>query len=516
MAFWDSVLSFFGLAEDLPVNTDLEQMKTNPPPKPPGINTKVLPPHGGQVSRDNHFRDTVNTLGKGLSIVKPPFVLSIIPLIRTLTRTNPNMGQAFFDVVSLANTGHLITFDSGVPSDQQDKMRQELETAALGWGDGMAGINGLVNRKFAQLLIGGALSSEWVVSNNFDNGISNNVLINPEDVRWVYDESVKRYLPYQALNNQYLIDKALVNGNMIKLNPYSFKYFAGVGPDEDIPYGIPPYMNALESLATQRKMVGNVEFISDLLGILGFLSATMDKPDIRDGESEADYVARLNLTLLQLKDRIEQGQRNGVSVGFKGDHEFDFKSTTKDAGGMKDLWQNNETQVSSGLKYDTAFMGRSYGGSESLITILFTKMLSQLTNLQQTLQYDLEFGYALHLRLRGFTFSTLKVEFNSSTITDELKYQQAQEIKIRNNRIMYADGVISLLTYANDVGFPKPDQEEPRVPIDPNGVMVAQQQAEARAAAKDASQRKSTDKSKPQGTIRKSPNPKTRSNGQTH
>ena len=43
--------------------------------------------------------------------------------------------------------------------------------------------------------------------------------------------------------------------------------------------------------------------------------------------------------------------------------------------------------------------------------------------------------------------------------------QQADEIKIRNHRTLYSDGIISLETYSEKMGFGLPDQKEPRAPI---------------------------------------------------
>jgi hypothetical protein len=109
----------------------------------------------------------------------------------------------------------------------------------------------------------------------------------------------------------------------------------------------------------------------------------------------------------------------------------------------------------------------------------------------------LEFGYSLHLRLKGYHFKDLSVVFNPSTITDDLKIQQAEEYKIRNSRVLYADGIIPLTEYANRHGFDKPDQEEPRAPIDPDGALAKEEQRRDREADKDASDRKVRDKNKP-------------------
>lgn len=120
-------------------------------------------------------------------------------------------------------------------------------------------------------------------------------------------------------------------------------------------------------------------------------------------------------------------------------------------------------------------------------------MLSQLSNVQEMLSANLKFGYALELRLAGFDFKGLRVEFNPSTITDELKYQQGQEYKIRNVYNKYMFGIISIQQAADELQYDKPDQEEPRGPLDGSG-----QEKEEREKDKDDSDRKVRDKNKPQ------------------
>src|SRR5690606_11990150 len=96
------------------------------------------------------------------------------------------------------------------------------------------------------------------------------------------------------------------------------------------------------------------------------------------------------------------------------------------------LWK----KLATALKTHPTFMGFTEGGSEEM-GIVFTKMLAQLKNIHKSLSYVLEHGYRMELLLAGFDPKGLRVEFNPSTITDELKFQQAQEIKIRNLQALY-------------------------------------------------------------------------------
>ena len=109
------------------------------------------------------------------------------------------------------------------------------------------------------------------------------------------------------------------------------------------------------------------------------------------------------------------------------------------------------------------------------------------------------------MNFETYKFDFVRVEFNRSTIQDDLKYQQAEEIKIRNLLALYQDGQISMEQYADAMGLEKPDQAKPRIDRNapaPNDAGGAEKKAK-REKDKDKSDRKVRDKNKPQGTIKK-------------
>jgi len=237
----------------------------------------------------------------------------------------------------------------------------------------------------------------------------------------------------------------------------------------------------------------NLRFIMKQIGLLGFTQLLMSKPSQDTGETDDQYKARITLLLTEAKDNILDGIKDGVVVGFDEDHEFDFNSTTKNLSGVSDLYNLNEVQVANGLKMAAEFLGVGSSGSETGINIVFTKMLSQLQNVQQIVAANLRHGYALELRLAGYNFKHLRVEFKPSTITDELKLQQAQEYKIRNTYNLYQMGLIGQQQSANIMDFDTPDQKEPRGPISGAGTSSDERQDQ-----NNKSDKKIRDKAKPQ------------------
>lgn len=449
---------------------------------------------GASSIRDDQST-TLELLSSSLKILQPQFAFEVIETIRKLTIVNPDVNQAFNDVVRLANTGHKVIFDPSVGYNQIDEMREFILKSSKFWHVGSNGINGIVNKMFRQTLIGGANSVEWVPNLKLDN-LEETRFINPETIRFVVDKNNYKYQPYQKLTKKFSLNKGK---NMVKLNNYQFKYVALNG-DTDLPYGIPPYISSLNGLGIQSKMVNNISFIVESLGVLGWVDAKLAKPNKNTGETDEAYAKRLMGILQEFKERVSKGLRDGVTAGFMGDHEFDFKQTAKTAQGAKDLFEQNELLIASGLNYDAAFLGRP-GSTETLVTILFTKMIAQLKNIQDVVADNLEFGYTLALTLAGFKFNRLSIVFNKSTLADDLKFQQGLEIKVRNLEHLYDQGIIGQEQFADEMGYIKPDKADPRISREkvPAGDPLAKQNTKKK---KDANAKKNRDKNKPQGTTR--------------
>lgn len=421
---------------------------------------EVITAPAGRVSQPDYGEESsVINIGTQFDFVTPSFVRDSIPTIRKLYKVNSDMGAILFDLISLTNTGHTIDFDQTVPPDQVDKMRKHLKEASKRWGSGVSGIDGLINKMIAQIWVSGALSNEWIPNRNL-TGIQNNALINPENIHFKYDRKNSRYISYQAVKGIRLIEKSF-----IKLNETTYKYYALLN-DTDEPYGIPPFLTALEDIGTQKDMKSNINHILKQLGLLGYLEVKVAKPDQDTNESKTNYEARLKKLLIETKQNTQNGFMEGVVVGYEDDHDFQFNSTTKNLAGVSDIFNMNERQIASGLKSSPNFLGLPGGGTETNMGIVFTKMLSQLKTVQKILGLNLEAGYRLELLMAGFDFKSINVKWKASTITDDMKIQQSSEIKQRVAKALRIDGIISQDKYAEIMGYEKPHSQEPVVPFE--------------------------------------------------
>lgn len=469
-----------------------EREKPTPQKRPRrkmGVEVPILP---GRVSiPDDDFSNTVMSIDGLTRLVNPSFRREIIPLLRDLYKVNPDMSIALQDTFKLANSGHSISFPNN--SDQETKaMIEHLAKASKRWGKYNAGMDGVINKMFVQLLISGAISIESV-PNRYLDGISSVVFIKPEEIYFRRNNDGS-YDPYQK-NPATFLDK---RGEFIKLNPETYMY-AGIFNDTDEPYGIPPFIAVLDSIKEQHDMRENVKNIMETMGLVGFLEAKLEKPLKRASESDITYASRLKSILQRTKKNLSNGMRDGIVVGYKDDHEFKLNSTTKDMGNLDKLWTMNQQSVANGLGVNPSLIGVPTAVGEGANGVLLSKMISQLTNIQMVVSGVLENLYLLELRLAGFNCKGIRVKFSSSTITDEVKIQQGLEYKIRNLTTLYNQGIISQWDFARAMGYDSPDEEEPRIPLvqsDDVGSDEDQQKKQKREADKDTSDRKTRDKSK--------------------
>lgn len=458
---------------------------------------RVSKPYDGLGNNES----IMTTLNGMTELVTPTFRTELIPLIRDLYKINPDVNIALQDMFKLANTGHTVTFPNNTPEESQ-KMRDHLKKKTKQWSRYTAGINGLVNKFMVQLFIGGAISVEGVPSKKLD-GLETILFIKPETIRFKrLNNGV--YHPYQrnpdvihGLRDQY-----------IKLNTETYCY-VGMYNDTDEPYGVPPFMAVLDSIAGQHTMRKNFKHIMELMGMVGFLEAKMAKPPKLANESDRAYASRLSKTLRDLKQNLVTGMSDGVVTGYIDDHEFKLNSTTTTLQNLNLPWNMNQQSVANGLGVNGSIIGISNSNTEGGAGISLSKMISQLKNIQMLVTFVLEFFYSLELRLAGFNNKGVKVEFQTSTISDDVKLQQGREYRIRNNVTLYNQGIISQEQFAWDVGYDSPNQKGPRPPeetmegqkssasSDGTGDVDDGAKKKKREDDKDKSDRKTRDKNNP-------------------
>lgn len=459
--------------------------------KEPPKDLSALP--SGRVSVPDDENGDIMIMLRGMTkLVTPSFRTELIPIIRSLYKINPDVSIALQDMFKLANTGHNISFPNNT-DEEATKMLKHLRDASKRWSNYTAGIDGLVNKFIVQCLVGGAVSIEAVPNNSLD-GISTILFIKPETIFFSRGNDGV-YQPYQK-NPKPIGDK---KPEYIKLNTETYMY-ASVFNDTDEPYGVPPFLAALDSIKGQHDMRKNFKHIMELMGMVGFLEAKMEKPARRGSESDEAYSSRLTRILRNLKQNLVGGLKDGVVVGFKDDHEFKLNSTSASLDNLDKPWTMNQQSVANGLGVNGNLIGVQSTVTAEGASIMLSKMISQLKNIQMIIQYTLEFIYSLELRMAGFNNKGIKVTFSTSTISDEVKVQQGLEYKIRNLIALYTQGIINQTQFAWAMGYDSPAEKEPLIPLDQTEGVGNQNDSakkQKREADKDTSDRKTRDKNNP-------------------
>ena len=463
-------------AEDSPAYKEPEKV----------IDGTVVSP--GRVSVPNDSPElTVSKLQGLTNLITPSYRQDLIPLIRDLYKINPDVSIALQDMFKLSNTAHRIDFPNNT-TEEARKMRLHLREASKRWSRYSAGMPGLINRMICQIMVGGALSTEAVPNTDL-TGLSTILFINPEDIRFERENNGV-YQPYQINRFKGTNDKP----QYIKLNTATYIY-VGMYNDTDEPYGIPPFLAALDSIKTQHDMRINFKEIMEIMGMVGFLEAKMEKPARKANESDGAYRARLSKILRDLKVNLKDGMKDGIVTGYIDDHEFKLNSTSASLENLDVPWKMNQQSVANGLGVNSSLIGVQQNNTEGGAGIALSKLISQLQNIQMVIKFALEFYYSLELQLAGMPNKGVEVVFSTSTISDEIKVQQAQEYKIKNVIAKYNQGLISQEQAAWELGYTRPDQPEPRVVEDADDAINTPNRK--READKDKSDRKTRDKNNP-------------------
>lgn len=464
---------------------------SKPKSKEPESKTKPgVPITPGRVSvPDDDFGSSTVSILKGLTqMVTPSFRREVIPLLRKLYKVNPDMSIAIQDMFKLTNTGHQVTFPNNTDA-EADKMRDHLTKVTKRWSTYSAGIDGLINRMIVQQFVSGAISVEGVPNDTLD-GLATVIFLKPEKITFKRENNGV-YTAYQE-NHNYQLKRE----DYIKLNPETYIYCSTYN-DTDEPYGIPPFLGALDSVKTQSDMKINMKHLMELVGMIGFLEALVEKPGQKANESDNAYLNRLQSYLRKMKKATMDGMKDGVVVGFKDDHEFKLNSTTKDLGNIDKPWEINQQSLANGLGVNASIIGSGTALGEGANGVVLSKMISQLKNLQIMITHVLIRLYELELRLAGFNCKGVTITWGTSTVTDDVKIQQARQYKIQNLNMLYAAGIISQEQYAYEVGYDSPNQKEPRVPLETLDQGQSAKKREEDKSKKNQSDRNQRDKKNP-------------------
>lgn len=410
----------------------------------------------GRVSLYEGYR---NFIPNSNAPVPTNFNFKLLGFIKNLSIWNPHFSMALENIVTLGNTDYEIDFGQAIGENQAAQYKKFLAERVEGWYEFADGEDSLDNDLLAQLCNYGAISAEAVIRPDL-RGIQNIVRVDPEFVRFAYDPAKAEHVPLQEIGGMDIRDNSETKyPGYIQLNTATYSYI-GMMRMGEMPYAIPPFLAALESVFIENDMVKNFQNMMKRLGMMGFLSVLVNAPAIRQGESQETYSNRLTAYLEKLRPAAEKGFSRGIVMGYKDTHEFNVHAPMNPAAADQAM-NMIQSLVFAGLKQDPNMHGKNNSVTETFGRVLLEKMTHQVSNKQRTLGTFKSRIFKLELLLNGIKVPELRVKYKRAATADDKREQEIMTLKINNARLLFQDGIIDQQKRAEMLGFDEPAEDEP-------------------------------------------------------
>jgi hypothetical protein len=396
--------------------------------------------------------DTMNGVISKLSgfynFAASPFDLEALRVLELLGMLNPDISQALSIWVNLGNTGHEVEVEGRNPQAVLDRINRLAATVYQIGG----GIDGLINGFLRQIPLMGALSAEWVVADNINDGLIECVTVPVKRIRWQRVNGV--FTPFQY--SGFIVQGG--NG-YIQLNPITYSYMPLMTNDGS-PYAIPPFLAALKNIEVQLDATDNLSSIIRKMGLLGFIDVKLEIPDQKPGENDDAYRNRLTQRLKAYAAAYKGSISKGVSVHYN-DQEIKHNATNAGAAaGAKSVWEMNEEQIFSAIDIPPSMCGRSYSTTETYAEVDFERLGTKLVNGRRMIKRFLEKGYTLDLLLRGID-AQISISFNEHNAFKQKEKEEAEGQRIKNILSKRDAGMISDDEAAQELGYEKATGRRP-------------------------------------------------------
>lgn len=426
-------------------------------------NTK-LPIKGGQETQ-RPGGSILDSLVSNLVVENPNFHFELLDTLYQLATFNEDFSYAVDNITQLGNTEYQIYFNDTLPKSMIKKCLEEIETAGSTWYEG--GLSGLIDDLLANTVIGGAICSEIVPKKDL-SGVHKAVIVPISEVRIAYNTTTK---DYDYLQHSFRRNSK--TPGYIKLNPITFKYYA-YRKFKGNPYAIPSFLTAIDGIKLDNDMICGLKNVMTRLGIFGFLEVLVNPPnrlasEVGRGGDDRYYSRCKSYLKNEVIPEVEKGFNKGYIVGYNKTHEFKMQNTTPQSmSGINSLIELVTTKKHSGLKQDPMMLGRNQTTTETLGRVLLAKLGNQVRNYQKLVANFLSDMFYIHLNLKGYPVEFVKVEFEPAMIGDSERENRAYGLKLDNLSKLYNQGIIDQNQYAQEAGYEKPAEKEPKQTLDPD------------------------------------------------
>lgn len=402
-----------------------------------------------------------------------PFEL--LDYIELLAVYNPDYSQAVENIRTLANPGHTLIIDStkGVSA----RLKKRIWEKNLQIQHRHGGINGLIDKLLWQCAVYGCCAGEFVANEDMTD-IVDFIDVNPKTVRFFWEVEPEldpwnygpHWAPYQRATAQQIVaakanGQEVKNGAYVKLNEITFQYFAfNAAPGS--PYGVPPFLAALNNIAQQRDMMFNMGSVVKKLALLGLIDIKVEPLKMRAGETQEAFTTRAQGYIDQYASMAAQMLDDGGLVHFN-DSEITSTNLSGNAAGATNIFTQNEEQVFSGLKAMPSLHGRNYSTTETYAGVSYDIMIRNSGRYQNAVKMMIEYGYYLMAQMWGEKVDKIQIKFWQNKSLQRRETAQAEHYEILNVLFKWAAGFINQVDGAHELGYAEPETIYEEVPANP-------------------------------------------------
>jgi len=417
------------------------------------------PIEGGRVSVDEDLSVgqifTYLTNMYGSMALSLPFEL--YDYVELMAIYNADFSQAVDNVKNLANPGFNILVNSK-DDNKAAEYRRLLTLKERTLKPKFGGFHGIANGLVKQGAVYGAMCGEWIANADLTD-IVDFVFLNPKNIRFFWDKEEQDWHPYQKVNMMQ-IDMAKKRGqeirnlDCIRLNTTTFLYYNAFAINNN-PYGIPPFISALEPLGIQRQLINNLKSITKKMGMLGILEVVIEKLPMEAEETFNQYLERCQKFLQNYQGLIQNMVNEGGIVHFD-DSEVKMISIAEKAEGAEKLFTLNEEQAFSGLHTLPSVQGRSYSTTETYANVSYEILLRSIGDFTMGAKYIIEQGCWLMDRVWGVGVDEITLDFVENKAVNQLQKAQAEAISINNDLALWRNKILNQTNVAQRHGIDVP------------------------------------------------------------
>lgn len=449
-----------------------------------------LPVKSERTSLPNHA--SLLSIFQNMQIANPKFQMELIDVLEYFAMYHPEISKAVQNI-QMANTSHIIKFPESVGENESKKMMEYLMDNRDSWMPYVGGIDGLCDALFTQLAITGCSSYEKIPSNDL-KGMRRVYMVSPKNIYFKYNDGENGFVPVQQVpsDSSYVGPKLMQQ--YVELNLVQYNYIA-LNIIGESPYGVPPFLAALDSIKIQNNQQDNIAKLVEKLGVLGFLKVLLEEPKISQGESPSAFNARAKNTLNENIDQVKKGLNTGFMIGYNR-QEIEMQNVSVNTAGAKELIEMNDIRLISGLKMDPSLMGRNNTTTETFARVILAIMTNQLETYQKRVGSGLCDIYSFALRMNGYGNHALKVEFEPVMMGDKSRAAEAEAKSIENAYVKYDLGLITYQQLAQQLKVDSPAMAESPYPPGTNRQKLGSKEGIEDGNKDDATNPKSTEANK--------------------